>query len=95
MVWDSTKLGVNILLIWSIYEVIQMQVGSRVTKLVSLLLVFLSENYEARHGTCDSCGAVSPDFGKVFKIQSDWICVNCVISRIENKNDWALTVKSK
>ncbi|MHA1906843.1 MAG: hypothetical protein ACW98Y_06090 [Candidatus Thorarchaeota archaeon] len=62
-----------------------MQVVPSDTKLVSLLIVFLSENYEHRLGACDSCGAAHPQFGKTFRIEHNWVCVECVIKRI---NAW-------
>ncbi|MFW9847811.1 MAG: hypothetical protein ACFFF4_01660 [Candidatus Thorarchaeota archaeon] len=60
-----------------------MQVLPTDTKLFSLLIVFLSENYEHRIGTCDSCGKTNPQFGKIFLIATKWICVDCVIKRID------------
>ncbi len=66
-----------------------MQVPTRITKLFSLLLVFLSENYESRFGHCEICGTPSPSFGKTFLMNSQigprWICVECIVNRIEGK----------
>ncbi|MCK5238823.1 MAG: hypothetical protein KAR33_04695 [Candidatus Thorarchaeota archaeon] len=62
-----------------------MQVVPSDIQLVSLLIVFLSENYEHRIGVCDSCGASRPQFGKTFLIGPKWVCVECVMKRI---NEW-------
>ena len=55
------------------------------SRLLSLLMVYLSENYESRAQACDFCNSVTPAFGKTFLINSQWICLDCVIKRIEGK----------
>ncbi len=62
-----------------------MQIVPSGIQLVSLLIVFLSENYEHKFGICDSCGVSRPQFGKTFLIGQKWICVECVMKRI---NEW-------
>jgi len=52
-------------------------------KLLSLLLVFLSENYPTSMNRCSSCDTTSPRFGKSFFISGEWVCVNCVLRRIQ------------
>ena len=51
-------------------------------KLLSLLLVFLSENYSTSHNRCNSCGTTTPRFDKCFFINGEWVCVSCVLQRV-------------
>ncbi len=50
---------------------------------MSLLMVYLSENYETRPNACDNCKTVTPAFGKSFLINGSWVCLDCVRKRIE------------
>jgi hypothetical protein len=59
-----------------------MQVAASHFKLLSLLLVFLTENFESQAGGCDVCLSSTPKFSKVFHINSRWVCVNCILERI-------------
>ncbi len=63
-------------------EDFHLQTTSRPSKLVSLLVVFLSENFETGTGPCQECGSTLYDFGKSFLIGGKWICMSCVISRM-------------
>jgi hypothetical protein len=64
------------------------------SKLMSLLMVYLSENYENRPNACDECKSITPPFGKSFLINGKWVCLNCVVNRIEDKRNplWHLPV---
>jgi hypothetical protein len=52
------------------------------TKLWSLLIVFLAENFTSRVGPCDICGADHVRFGKTFDIGDERVCTDCVFTRI-------------
>lgn len=52
-------------------------------KLLSLLLVFLSENYHTSTKRCDICDTTVQSFGKSFNIGGKWVCVSCIIKRIQ------------
>jgi hypothetical protein len=61
---------------------------------MSLLLVFLTENYQTNHqNQCDDCKTITPSFGKTFLINDGWVCVDCVIDRIEGMKEpnWRLS----
>jgi hypothetical protein len=62
---------------------LQMLIEQSDIKLLSLLLVFLSENYSTSTNRCNSCEDPSPRFGKSFLINGEWICVDCVLDRIQ------------
>jgi hypothetical protein len=65
------------------------------SKLMSLLMVYLSENYETQSNACDDCRTITPAFGKSFLINGRWICMNCVIKRIEGQGNpsWHLPME--
>ncbi|MFX0108152.1 MAG: hypothetical protein ACFE7R_07705 [Candidatus Hodarchaeota archaeon] len=50
--------------------------------LMSLFLVFLTENFESSVGHCNECGTMVPRFGRVFEIIGQKICADCIIRRI-------------
>jgi hypothetical protein len=52
-------------------------------KLLSLLLVYLTENYGSSYGGCCICGQSYPRFGKVYQINGKMICIDCIVQRIE------------
>lgn len=54
----------------------------RNTKLWSLLLVFLSENFTSGPEACEVCGAEPVRFGKAFEISNEWVCADCIRARI-------------
>lgn len=52
------------------------------TKLMSLLLVYLSENYTTELQHCNVCGITTPRFERSYLINGEWVCVDCVLSRM-------------
>lgn len=60
-----------------------MFVQQPISRLLSLLLVFLTENYHSEHGDCASCGTSCPRFDKVYLINGKLICIDCIVKRIE------------
>lgn len=52
------------------------------TKLMSLLLVFLTENYTTEQRRCNVCDTTTPRFERSFLISGEWVCVDCVLSRM-------------
>ena len=52
-------------------------------KLMSLLLVFLTENYKCEYKSCDECGTKTPRFERSFEIGDSWVCTDCIIERID------------
>jgi hypothetical protein len=53
-------------------------------KLLSLLLVFLTENYPTSKNRCNICDTTALRFGKSFFISGEWVCVNCILRRIQS-----------
>jgi hypothetical protein len=53
-------------------------------KLLSLLLVFLSENYPTSTNRCNTCNSPVTRFGKSFFISGEWVCINCIVRRIQS-----------
>ena len=54
-------------------------------KLMSLLVVFLTENYETEHISCDECQTTNPRFDRVFLVNSKRVCIDCILRRIETQ----------
>ncbi len=52
------------------------------TKLMSLLLVFLTENYTTELRRCNVCDTTTPRFERSFFIGGEWVCVDCILSRL-------------
>lgn len=52
------------------------------TKLMSLLLVFLSENYSTELRRCNVCDTTTPRFERSFFISGQWVCVDCILARM-------------
>jgi hypothetical protein len=50
--------------------------------MLSIFLVFLTENFESKVTPCDECGAMLPRFGRVFNVGSKWVCADCIFGRI-------------
>jgi hypothetical protein len=61
-----------------------MQVAKRSAKLMSLLIVFLTENYEHGIIPCEVCGTTIPSYSKTFLINKSWVCIDCILDRINN-----------
>jgi hypothetical protein len=60
----------------------EVQVAHSHTNLISLLMVYLTENYEHKSASCEECRSLKPSFAKTFSIRGKWICIDCVIERI-------------
>ena len=52
------------------------------TKLMSLLLVFLTENYTTELRRCNVCDTTTPRYERSFLISGEWVCVDCILSRM-------------
>ncbi len=63
-------------------NVVQTLSGRR--KLISLLLVYLSENYSDSLNPCSICRKSLVYLGRTFLIAGQWVCVDCVMKRMES-----------
>ncbi|OLS28351.1 MAG: hypothetical protein ThorAB25_18830 [Candidatus Thorarchaeota archaeon AB_25] len=52
------------------------------TKLMSLLLVFLTENYMTELRRCNVCDTTTPRFDRSFFISGEWVCADCILARM-------------
>ncbi|RLI55975.1 MAG: hypothetical protein DRO87_03075 [Candidatus Thorarchaeota archaeon] len=53
--------------------------------LLSLLTVYLTENYQSSSHSCDECNSTRPTLQRTFLIHNRWICLDCIIKRIESE----------
>ncbi len=61
-----------------------MQTLSGHRRLISLLLVYLSENYPDSLNPCSICGKSLVYLGRTFLVAGHWVCVDCVMKRMES-----------
>lgn len=51
-------------------------------KLLSLLLVFLTENYTTELRRCNVCDTTTPRYERSFMINGQWVCIDCILNRL-------------